>query len=108
MANTFSQESKLSRFELAKMTVNPYKLGLEKECGFQGKSLCIRKPTHCERVLSGSKKNIESWDDISRCDMPSREVLQRMMVVLDDGNEFFGVTWGDSGCLQSKIVFRQR
>ena len=82
MANTFSQESKLSRFELAKMTVNPYKLGLEKECGFQGKSLCIRKPTHCERVLSGSKKNIESWDDISRCDMPSREVLRRLIVVL--------------------------
>ena len=82
MANTFSQESKLSRFELAKMTVNPYKLGLEKECRFQGKSLCIRKPTHCERVLSGSKKNIESWDDISRCDMPSREVLRRLIVVL--------------------------
>ena len=82
MANTFSQESKLSRFELAKMTVNPYKLGLEKECGFQGKSLCIRKPTHFERVLSGSKKNIESWDDISRCDMPSREVLRRLIVVL--------------------------
>ena len=82
MANTFSQESKLSRFELAKMTVNPYKLGLEKECGFQGKSLCIRKPTHYERVLSGSKKNIESWDDISRCDMPSREVLRRLIVVL--------------------------
>ena len=82
MVNTFSQESKLSRFELAKMTVNPYKLGLEKECGFQGKSLCIRKPTHCERVLSGSKKNIESWDDISRCDMPSREVLRRLIVVL--------------------------
>ena len=82
MANTFSQESKLSRFELAKMTVNPYKLGLEKECGFQGKSLCIRKPTHCERFLSGSKKNIESWDDISRCDMPSREVLRRLIVVL--------------------------
>ena len=82
MAHTFSQESKLSRFGLAKMTVNPYKLGLEKECGFQGKSLCIRKPTHFERVLSGSKKNIESWDDISRCDMPSREVLRRLIVVL--------------------------
>ena len=91
------QESKLTRFELAKMKVNPYKLGLEMECRFQGKSLCIRKHTHCERVLSGNRGNIESWDDISRCDMPSREVLKRLMVVLNDGNDFSAVTWGDSG-----------
>ena len=66
MANNFLeatdviQESKLSRFQISKMTVNPNKLCLETECHFRGKSLCIRKHIHCELGMSENRANIES------------------------------------------------
>ena len=100
MANNFVeatdvlQESKLSRFEIAKMTVNPYKLGLETECRLQGNSLCIRKHNHCELDLSGNRANIESWADLPKDDIPGKEVLKRLMAVLKNGNDFSAVTWG--------------
>ena len=101
MANNFIeatdviQESKLSRFQIAKMTVNPDRLGLETECRFRGKSLCIRKHIHCELAMSDSRANIESWADIPKDDIPDREVLKRLMVLLSNGNEFSAVTWGE-------------
>ena len=100
MANNFLeatdviQESKLSRFQISKMTVNPNKLCLETECRFRGKSLCIRKHIHCELGMSENRANVKSWADIPEDDIPDKEVLKRLMAVLSNENEFSAVTWG--------------
>ena len=90
-------DSKLTRFELAKIRENPYKLGLIKDCRFQGKQLCIRKHNHCVMDVSGNKANIDAWKDIPEDDLPSVDVIKTLMNVLGEQDEqgFPAVTWGN-------------